>query len=56
MRNPKIIRFEPHGAGDSGLAEWDAIDAGKKAGEEIGDCYAPGIIAMAVYAGHQYAR
>ena len=56
MSNPKIIRFEPHGAGDPGLAEWDAIDAGIKTVEEIGDGYAPGTIAMAVYAGHQYAR
>jgi dimethylamine/trimethylamine dehydrogenase len=31
-------------------------DHGIKAVEEIGDCYAPGTIAMAVYAGHQYAR
>ena len=31
-------------------------DHGIKSIEEIGDCYAPGTIAMAVYAGHQYAR
>lgn len=28
MSNPKVIRFEPHGPGDSGLVEWDAIDPG----------------------------
>lgn len=31
-------------------------DSGIKTVEEIGDCYAPGTIAMATYAGHQYAR
>ena len=31
-------------------------DAGIKRVTRIGDCYAPGIIAVAVYAGHKYAR
>lgn len=31
-------------------------DHGIKSVEEIGDCYAPGTIAMATYSGHQYAR
>ena len=31
-------------------------DHGIKSVEEIGDCFAPGTIAMATYAGHQYAR
>lgn len=31
-------------------------DFGIKSIEEIGDCFAPGTIAMATYAGHQYAR
>ncbi len=31
-------------------------DHGIKSLEEIGDCFAPGTIAMATYAGHQYAR
>ncbi|MGI9482570.1 MAG: FAD-dependent oxidoreductase [Hyphomicrobiales bacterium] len=31
-------------------------DIGIKSLEKIGDCHAPGTIAMAVYAGHQYAR
>lgn len=31
-------------------------DHGIKSAEEIGDCHAPGTIAMATYAGHQYAR
>lgn len=31
-------------------------DYGIKSVEEIGDCFAPGTIAMAVYSGHQYAR
>ena len=31
-------------------------DAGVKRVTQIGDCYAPGIIAVAVYAGHEYAR
>ena len=34
----------------------ELADHGIKAVEEIGDCYAPGTIAMAVYGGHQYAR
>ncbi len=28
MSHPKVIRFEPHGPGDTGLAEWDTIDPG----------------------------
>ncbi|MCZ6885082.1 MAG: cupin domain-containing protein [Alphaproteobacteria bacterium] len=28
MSNPKVIHFEPHGPGDTGLAEWDTIDPG----------------------------
>ena len=35
-------------------AEW--TDAGIKSVKLIGDAYAPGIIAAAVYAGHRYAR
>jgi dimethylamine/trimethylamine dehydrogenase len=31
-------------------------DYGIKSVDRIGDCHAPGTIAMAVYAGHQYAR
>jgi dimethylamine/trimethylamine dehydrogenase len=31
-------------------------DHGIKSVDRIGDCHAPGTIAMAVYAGHQYAR
>ncbi len=31
-------------------------ERGIKSIEEIGDCYAPGTIAMATYSGHQYAR
>ena len=31
-------------------------DHGIKSVDRIGDCLAPGTIAMAVYAGHQYAR
>ncbi|MHA1943229.1 MAG: NADH:flavin oxidoreductase, partial [Candidatus Thorarchaeota archaeon] len=31
-------------------------DHGIKSVDQIGDCHAPGTIAMAVYAGHQYAR
>ena len=31
-------------------------DAGVKRVTRIGDCYAPSIIAAAVYAGHEYAR
>jgi dimethylamine/trimethylamine dehydrogenase len=31
-------------------------DLGLKSATRIGDCLAPGIIAMAVYGGHQYAR
>jgi dimethylamine/trimethylamine dehydrogenase len=31
-------------------------DHGIKSVEKIGDFFAPGIIAMATYAGHQYAR
>ena len=31
-------------------------DFGVKSVTHIGDCKAPGTIAMAVYAGHQYAR
>ena len=34
----------------------ELADHGIKSVEEIGDCYAPGNIAMAVYGGHQYAR
>ena len=26
MKNPRVIRFEPHGPKDKGLAEWDPID------------------------------
>ena len=32
------------------------VDNGIKSVDRIGDCHAPGTIAMAVYAGHQYAR
>ena len=35
-------------------AEW--ADAGIKTVQLIGDGYAPGIIAAAVYSGHRYAR
>ena len=31
-------------------------DAGVRSVTRIGDCYAPGLIAMAVHAGHAYAR
>lgn len=35
-------------------AEW--ADAGVQSVRAIGDCWAPGLIAHAVYAGHRYAR
>ena len=35
-------------------AEW--ADAGISTVTRIGDCLAPGLIAAAVYSGHQYAR
>ena len=35
-------------------AEW--ADAGIRTVTRLGDCLAPGIIAAAVYSGHQYAR
>ena len=39
------------------MAREDAFaDHGIKSVDRIGDCLAPGTIAMAVYAGHQYAR
>ena len=39
------------------MAQSDAFaDNGIKSVTRIADCYAPGTIAMAVYAGHQYAR
>lgn len=37
-------------------AHQDLADHGIKSVEAIGDCYAPGTIATAVYSGHQYAR
>ncbi len=39
---------------NSRTEEWS--DHGIKSITRIGDCYAPGPIAMAVYSGHQYAR
>ena len=36
--------------------EGEFADHGIKSVDRIGDCHAPGTIAMAVYAGHQYAR
>lgn len=36
--------------------EGQLADHGIKSVDRIGDCYAPGTIAMAVYAGHQFAR
>ena len=42
---------------DTLMAKSDAFaDLGIKSVTRIADCYAPGTIAMAVYAGHQYAR
>jgi dimethylamine/trimethylamine dehydrogenase len=39
------------------MADADGLEAsGIKSVTAIGDCYAPGTIAAAVYAGHQYAR
>ena len=35
-------------------SEWQ--DSGIKSVTAIGDCYAPATIAMAVYAGHEFAR
>jgi len=35
-------------------AEW--ADAGIKTVVRLGDCLAPGLIAAAVYSGHEYAR
>lgn len=42
---------------DALMAQSDVFaDSGIKSVTRIADCYAPGTIAMAVYAGHQYAR
>jgi len=42
---------------DALMARSDAFaDTGVKSVTRIADCYAPGTIAMAVYAGHQYAQ
>jgi dimethylamine/trimethylamine dehydrogenase len=49
-RNPRGRMFTELAA-HPGLA-----DHGIKSVEAIGDCYAPGTIAAAVYSGHQYAR
>ena len=36
--------------------EEELADHGIKSVAKVGDCHVPGTIAMAVYAGHQYAR
>ncbi len=41
---------------DLGARQADWQDAGLRKVTRIGDCYAPGLIAAAVHAGHEYAR
>ena len=50
-RNPDDGLYQALMANPDGLAA-----SGIKTVTAIGDCYAPGTIAAAVYAGHQYAR